>query len=141
MLNELDVLKDVAFRLDKYSIEYMLTGSLAMNYYAEPRMTRDIDIVVQLLDSDAAAVFGVFEKDYYLSEEAMMSAIRNRRMFNLIHNESVIKVDFIVKKSDEYSLLAFSRKTAVGIDGTNLWIICKEDLILSKLAWMIAIGI
>jgi hypothetical protein len=30
----------------------MLTGSMAMNYYAQPRMTRDIDIVVELTPQD-----------------------------------------------------------------------------------------
>jgi hypothetical protein len=29
----------------------MLTGSMAMNYYAVPRMTRDIDMVINLLSS------------------------------------------------------------------------------------------
>ena len=40
MLNELDILKDVCTRLEKARIQYMLTGSMAMNYYAQPRMTR-----------------------------------------------------------------------------------------------------
>ena len=41
MLSELDVLKDVCERLDRAGIAYMITGSVAMNYYAQPRMTRD----------------------------------------------------------------------------------------------------
>lgn len=48
MLSDLEVMQDVGERLEKGSIEYMLTGSVAMNYYAEPRMTRDIDLVVAL---------------------------------------------------------------------------------------------
>jgi hypothetical protein len=43
-LNELDVLKDVSIKLEKSGIDYMLSGSFAMSYYAEPRMTRDLDI-------------------------------------------------------------------------------------------------
>jgi N-acyl-D-aspartate/D-glutamate deacylase len=43
MLSELEVLEDVCARLEKARIEYMLTGSMAMTYYAQPRMTRDID--------------------------------------------------------------------------------------------------
>lgn len=41
--NELDVLRDVSHRLESAGIAFMLTGSMAMNYYAQPRMTRDID--------------------------------------------------------------------------------------------------
>ncbi len=48
MQNELDIVRDVSTKLDAAGIGYMLTGSMAMNYYAEPRMTRNIDVVVAL---------------------------------------------------------------------------------------------
>ncbi|HEV8672743.1 MAG TPA: hypothetical protein VGX21_01745 [Methylomirabilota bacterium] len=48
MSEELEVLKSVARRLDDLGIPYMVTGSMATSYYAVPRMTRDIDIVVEL---------------------------------------------------------------------------------------------
>ncbi len=53
MQNELDIVRDVSQRLDRAAIAYMLTGSMAMNYYAQPRMTRDIDMVVALGTADA----------------------------------------------------------------------------------------
>ena len=56
MSEELDVLKLVTARLDATGIPYMVTGSMAMNYYAVPRMTRDIDIVVDLSAEHAARV-------------------------------------------------------------------------------------
>ena len=43
---ELDILRDVSERLDSAGIAFMVTGSVAMNYYAQPRMTRDIDVVM-----------------------------------------------------------------------------------------------
>jgi hypothetical protein len=46
MWNELDVVRDVSNRLDTAGLEFMLTGSMAMNFYAQPHMTRDIDIVI-----------------------------------------------------------------------------------------------
>jgi hypothetical protein len=50
---ELDILRDVAARLESVGFDYMLTGSLAMIYYATPRMTRDIDLVVAMNADDA----------------------------------------------------------------------------------------
>jgi len=47
MSAELEVLQDALARLEREGIAYMLTGSLALSYYAEPRMTRDIDLVVE----------------------------------------------------------------------------------------------
>ena len=46
MQNELDVIRDIAEKFAQAGIENMLTGSVAMNYYTQPRMTRDIDVVV-----------------------------------------------------------------------------------------------
>lgn len=48
MSEELEVLKDVAHRSDDLGIPYMLTGSFSANFYAVPRMTRHIDLVVEL---------------------------------------------------------------------------------------------
>ncbi len=59
MQNELDIVRDVSVRLDSAGLAYMLTGSVAMNYYAQPRMTRDIDVVVALRPADAARVVGL----------------------------------------------------------------------------------
>ncbi len=46
MLSEIDVLRDISAKLDQLGFPYMLTGLMAMNYYAVPRMTRDLDIVL-----------------------------------------------------------------------------------------------
>ncbi|MDD5201482.1 MAG: hypothetical protein PHC88_16950, partial [Terrimicrobiaceae bacterium] len=46
MTEELETLRDMTARLESAGIDYMLTGSVALNCYAQPRMTRDIDLVV-----------------------------------------------------------------------------------------------
>lgn len=135
MKNELDIVRDVSNRLDGAGIGYMLTGSMAMNYYAQPRMTRDIDVVVALRPADAARVVQLFGADYYVSREAVDSSIAHESLFNLIHNESVIKVDCIVRKRSEYRLAEFARRQRIRIEDFETWIVSKEDLILSKLFW------
>ena len=55
---ELLALRDVCARLDSAGIAYMLTGSLAMSFYARPRMTRDIDLVVALEAAAAEQLIG-----------------------------------------------------------------------------------
>ena len=52
MSKELDILMLVTRRLDRAGLPYMVTGSMAMNYYAVPRMTRDIDIVIEVAEAD-----------------------------------------------------------------------------------------
>lgn len=53
MSEQIEFVKEIARRLDSAAIEYMFTGSIAMVFYATPRMTRDIDLVVQLQPTDA----------------------------------------------------------------------------------------
>ena len=135
MLNELDIVRDVSRRLEQGGLAYMLTGSMAMNYYAQPRMTRDIDIVVALTPEDADKVVRLFTPDYYASREAISSSIAHESLFNLIHQESVIKVACIVRKNTPYRRAEFERRQRITIEDFSTWIASKEDLIISKLWW------
>jgi hypothetical protein len=47
----------------------------------------------------------------------------------------VIKVDFIVRKQNEYRVEEFSRRQTIEIEGTPVSIVAPEDLLLSKLVW------
>lgn len=132
---ELTVLSDVVSRLESAGFDYMLTGSTAMNYYAEPRMTRDIDIVVALGNTDTDKVIEIFKDVYYLSPDAVLDAVRDYKMFNLVHFESVVKVDLIVRKETDYRRLEFDRRQQIRVGELVTWIVSKEDLILSKLLW------
>ena len=135
MNSEFEALRDVVTRLESAGIAYMLTGSVAMSIYAEPRMTRDIDIVVELSTNDARLVCELFAPDYYVSEEAVRSAISERRMFNLFSLPHLVKVDLIVLRDDEFQHHEFARRERRELGGTAAWVIGKEDLILSKLVW------
>ncbi len=135
MMNELDVLLDVVGKLKSVGVEYMLTGSFAMNYYAEPRMTRDVDIVIALQINNIKDIVSVFKDDYYISENSVKQAIENKKMFNIIHNEAIIKIDFIIKKDTEYRKNEFSRRNFFVIDNKKIQIVTVEDLIISKILW------
>jgi Nucleotidyl transferase of unknown function (DUF2204) len=135
MNEELEVLKELARRLDEIGVAYMVTGSTAANFYAVPRMTRDIDIVVKLSNRDIGKFVSAFEKDYYLEPETVRDAVKTKRMFNLIHDKYLFKVDFVVRKDTPYRRREFSRKKRISVDGQNLYVVAPEDLILSKLEW------
>ena len=69
MSEQLDVLKLVAERLQWADIAYMISGSIALNFYAQPRLTRGIDIVVALRREDAERVTNLFAVDFYIDAE------------------------------------------------------------------------
>jgi hypothetical protein len=134
-VNEIDVIRDLSDRLERAGISYMLTGSMAMNYYAQPRMTRDIDVVVALTAREVESILNLFGADYYVSGENVRDAVARESMFNLIHLASVIKVDCIVRKNSAYRRTEFERRRRITVSDFVTWIVSKEDLIISKLFW------
>ena len=135
MIEQLQILKIVTERLEQVGIAYMVSGSIAINYYAQPRLTRDIDIVVELLLHQVDPIIKLFSADFYLDEEMIYSAILPPGLFNLIHLESLVKVDLIVRKTATYRQIEFARRQLVKIEDITAWIVSPEDLLLSKLAW------
>ncbi len=135
MDDQLEFIKLIASRLDSVGIDYMMTGSMAMAIYSIPRMTRDIDLVVELEPVDVDKIVNLFSEDCYIDRESVRQAVDTRSMFNIIHNEWVIKADFIVKKNEEYRIEEFSRRQKIVIDETTIFVVSVEDLILSKLVW------
>lgn len=135
MTSELDVLKIIINMLESANIPYMLSGSVAANFYTIPRMTRDIDIVVQVQAPDAERIYSLFSGEFYVDKDMIRNAVIERSMFNIIHNEGVVKVDFIVRKDSEYRKLEFERRRSILFEGSKINIVSAEDLIISKLYW------
>lgn len=135
MTEELQVLRDVASRLETAGLDYMLTGSVALSCHAQPRMTRDIDLVVAFFLQDASRISAVLGPGYYVSPEAAREAVLHQSSFNAIHEATLIKVDFMVRKRNDYRLHEFARRVRMRVEDFDLWVVSKEDLILSKLDW------
>jgi len=135
MNEELEVLKMVADKLKRSGINYMISGSIAANYYSVPRMTRDIDIVIEMAGVDAEKFAAVFKDEFYVDAETVRQEINDNGMFNIIHNKYFVKVDFIIRKNAEFSKIEFSRRKSIIIDNMPVCIVSAEDLILAKLMW------
>src|SRR5437870_364036 len=130
--DQLTIFNLVTARLEAAGIPYMVTGSIAAGHYAQPRMTRDIDLVVELTPADAERICAMFGDDFDCDIDAVRAAIARSSLFNLIHTTAVVKVDFVVRKDTPYRLAEFARRRHAVIDGHRAWIVSPEDLILSK---------
>jgi hypothetical protein len=127
-MNEIDIVRDISQKFEQAHIPYMLTGSMAMNYYAQPRMTRDIDVVITISPVDVGRIVALFRPDYYVSEESIRESLAHESVF-------VIKVDCIIRKSSEYRKTEFERRQKISVGDFTTFIVSKEDLIISKLSW------
>lgn len=131
-----DLLRRIVEILDEERIPYMLTGSLAAAYYATPRATKDIDIV---LVADAAGIDRLVrrlrEAALYVDRDAALEALRSRAQFNAIAPTTGWKVDFIVRKDRPFSKTEFERRESASILGIETWLASLEDVLIAKLEW------
>jgi hypothetical protein len=107
-----------------------------MAWYAQPRQTRDVDIVVELPEVKVEAIVAAFSADFYVNGDAVRSEVRRRGMFNMIENQWVVKVDMIVRKATPYDEEAFRRRRTIELQPElRVDVISREDLVLAKLRW------
>lgn len=133
--DQLPTLWKVIERLERASIPYMLTGSLALNFYGHVRGTNDIDIVIQVHPTDTNRIYELFARDFYVASVAVHEALSCGGMFNVIDNEHIFKVDLIVAKRDSFAQQQFSRRRLILIGHRKIAVISPEDLIIAKLEW------
>jgi hypothetical protein len=130
-----DTLNDVVDRLNDLGVEYMVTGSVAMSSYVPARATMDIDVIIEIGQSDIQRFAQRFDGDYYVSLESIRDARARNSMFNVMSFATGMKVDFIMRKPNEFEAAKFNRRRRSKIGEIAFWVISKEDLILSKLWW------
>ena len=132
----LELLKTITGFLEKKNIEYMVSGSFAVNVYCLPRMTLDIDIVIELNEKNLNDFLEMFKSGYYIDEGTVLTEIRRKGMFNVIDHTSGLKIDFIIRKETDFRRLEFSRKRRLMIENIPVWIVSTEDLVISKMEWI-----
>ena len=124
---------------DRLGVRYHVGGSVASSAQGVARATLDIDLVADIGDSVISGFVRDLEREYYLDEQAIRDAVRRRSSFNLIHLETMMKVDVFVLKTRPYDREAFGRMIAdtlqEGDDARKFYLASPEDIILNKLEW------
>jgi hypothetical protein len=140
-VEQTELLKFVVESLEKLSIPYMVVGSYASLVLGEPRMTLDIDIVIDLKVHQVSQFCSSFPaSEFYLSEAAVRDAVRSRAPFNVLHPTSGNKIDFILPRDDEWGRLQLARRQRVKLlPDREGYTASPEDVILGKM-WYYDLG-
>ena len=123
--------------LERLGVPYLVTGSTATIAYGEPRLTNDIDVVVDLRLDQVPALCAAFPApDFYVSQPAAEAAVRRHHQFNIIHPGSGLKIDVIVASASPFdrSRLQRGRRLSAGVD-LQVCFGSPEDVILKKLEY------
>jgi len=130
----LEALADV---LERLGLRYHLTGGIVSVLYGEPRLTQDVDVVV---DPDRATeyceelVLGLAAVGFELNDETARAAIRDGGMFQILDVERVVKVDLYVRCLVPGEL---DRSVPGALfEGRTFPVVARTDAVLSKLIWI-----
>lgn len=117
----------------------MVTGGLAAIVYGEPRLTNDVDVVLQLRPSDAGRLAAAFPASGYyvppietLREEAARPA---QGHFNILDLETALRADIYCAGDDPMAAWGLARRRAVKLGEGQMWIAPIEYVIVLKLRY------
>lgn len=137
LIDPISLALDVAKILNELDIPYLVGGSVASSLMGEMRATEDVDMVADLPMEKMMPLIQVLQPRFYVSEDAVRDAIRYKRSFNVIDNESLGKVDIFILKDDPFPQTEFQRRRSQLVRNPDRMLVLPtpEDIILQKLVW------
>ena len=124
--------------LERLDVLYLIGGSFASTAYGRVRTTQDVDIVANLEQEQVNDFVTSLGNSFYADETMIRNAIERRSSFNLIHLETMFKVDIFLPKNRSFDQQQLARRTKRIIDNSSsreVYFATPEDTILAKLEW------
>jgi hypothetical protein len=124
--------------LEKLGIPYLIGGSLASTIYGMVRTTQDVDIIAEMRLDHIQPFVTFLQNDFYTDEEMIAESIRHNSSFNIIHRETMFKVDVFIPRQRPFHQSQFARaqKQVIAVEPeVSAYFSSAEDTILAKLEW------
>lgn len=125
--------------LDRLGIPYQIGGSLAAMAWSRPRTTQDADLLLDLQPAQVAPLVAALEAEYYIDDQAVHDAIRQRASFNIVHLDTMFKIDFFIRNpAAPFDTATFQRARHAFLDDPPTIpavFTSPEDIVLRKLVW------
>ncbi len=139
MQNEpVEVTLRVTGLFEKLSVPYLIGGSLASTLYGMVRTTQDSDIVAEMRLEHVLPFVSALQDEFYVDDEMIAEAIRRKSSFNIIHRETIFKVDVFIPRARPFlqSQLARAQRQTFTFDTVvSAKFASPEDTVLAKLEW------
>lgn len=128
----------VTSAFDDLPAPYVIGGSLATVIHGLMNTSLDVDIVADLSLKQVNAFLDGLNGEFYLDNKSIKQAVQRRGRFNLVHLESMVKVDIFMPVGRPFDRQQLNRRIPlqIGPDSDRpLFFLSAEDLILAKLDW------
>lgn len=118
-------------------VKWMVAGGVAAILYGEPRLTQDVDIVMDLAAPDAVRLANAFpESDFYCPPVAVIEeevARPTHGHFNLLHLATDARADIYCAGTDALAHRGLANRRVVRVFGMDVPLAPPEHVILHKL--------
>jgi len=122
---------------DRLGIPYLIGGSLASALHGVVRTTLDTDLVADVKFEQVDSFVETLGEAFYVDAGAIRDAIARRSSFNMIHLETMFKVDVFISKGRPFERMQFERRLLQVMTDSDrsAYVSSAEDIILAKLEW------
>jgi hypothetical protein len=135
----LAALTPVAEALEAMGVAYHVGGSVASSAHGMARATLDVDLVAELRQQDVEPLVNRLSPAYYIDGDSLRNAIASTASFNLIHLETMVKIDVFVPAARSFDREVQRRASRVPLDedpiARTFPVKSPEDIVLTKLEW------
>ena len=123
---------------ESLGVPYLIGGSLASALYGMVRTTQDLDIIAEMQQVHIQPFVSALEAEFFLDQEMIAESIQRYSSFNIIHRDTMFKVDVFIPRPRPFlkSQLARARRQTFTLGKeVGAKFASPEDTILSKLEW------
>jgi hypothetical protein len=125
-------------RLREMGVRHYVGGSIASSAHGVARASIDADVVAELRPEHADPLASALRGSYYVPEARVRDGIARRASFNVIHLETMLKVDVFVSRDRPFDRRAMDRARPSSSETAGeraLPLASAEDTVLAKLEW------
>jgi len=137
-LDPISITLKVTHVLDSLNVPYFIGGSLASSFHGMVRTTQDSDIIAKLEAGHAAPLKAALQNEFFIDELMVATAITQRSSFNILHKDTMFKIDIFIPQERKFTQQQFLRSKTVQLSdqsAAQAVIASPEDTILAKLEW------
>ena len=135
MMPAAQIASRVIAALNTAGIPHVLVGAFARNYYAEPRSTKDADVVLSVSPSGLRQFLEVLGTDIRMDDQMAFETNTGTLKNVLVHADSGFTVELFYLSVDPHDQERFKRRRATNYENQPTFVLTAEDYIITKLRW------
>jgi hypothetical protein len=133
---EKEHIKKLISSLNKLNLRYAFTGAFAVSYYGFPRISIDIDILIEKNKSKLLRLVNLLhQNEYDITKTDVLKAIEECSHFPVFHQEKMFPYFDLKVACEKDERSSIHNCKIINYHGLKCRIVSVEDLILKKLEW------